>query len=217
MLCDEPRFKGREQERCSNAAQYPTKHQHLILWGVLGDATQNVSDAVGDTSSPPAPAFTFENIKDFSFKSNKNFFPCQQHHNLQVFNHKLLTVYQPAIPQWFQTTWKIQIQQWRGDLYPLYQNHTGCRGSRHKDLAANLQLKSPNAIQISAMLSINTMLHKLIPKSQTKSTSKQQQRSILRPSKSPDPIPIANTNPIEFQKHNTRSKPQTRIISNPKW
>lgn len=56
VLRDEPRLKGREQERRGDPPQDAAHHQDLVLWRVLGDAAQDVGDAVGHAGPLPAPS-----------------------------------------------------------------------------------------------------------------------------------------------------------------
>jgi len=55
VLRDEPRLERREEQRRGNASEHAPNHQDLVLGGVLGEAAQDVGDAVGDARSLPPP------------------------------------------------------------------------------------------------------------------------------------------------------------------
>jgi len=53
VLRDEPRLERREEQRRGNASEHAPNHQDLVLGGVLGEAAQDVGDAVGDARPLP--------------------------------------------------------------------------------------------------------------------------------------------------------------------
>jgi hypothetical protein len=55
MLGDEPGLEGGEEQGGGDASENAADHEDLVLGRVLGDAAEDVADAVGDAGPLAAP------------------------------------------------------------------------------------------------------------------------------------------------------------------